>query len=93
MYLKLNYILKLGPPLPKGLASHSMVKLGENLYTVGGFFHDEIDEFIKFSESREVQKLTCVLGTCSWTTLTQKLKVGRTGAVVIPVMDSFCTLN
>ena len=91
MYLKLNYILKLGPPLPKGLASHSMVKLGENLYTVGGFFHDEIDEFTKFSESREIQKLTCVSGTCSWTTLTQQLKVGRGYTVAIPVKDSFCT--
>ena len=68
-----------------------MVKLGENLYTVGGFFHDEIDEFIKFSESREMQKLTCVLGTCSWTTLTQQLKVGRGYTVAIPVKDSFCT--
>ena len=91
MYLKLNYILKLGPPLPKGLASHSIVELGENLYTVGGFFHDEIDEFTKFSESREMQKLTCVLGTCSWTTLTQQLKVGRGQLVAIPINDNFCS--
>ena len=83
--------MKLGPTLPKGLASHSMVELGENLYTVGGFFHNEIDEFIKFSESREVKKLTCVSGVCSWTTLTQQLKVGRGYTVAIPVGDSFCT--
>ena len=93
MYLKLSYILKLGPPLPKRLASHSMVELGENLYTIGGFSHDEIDEFTEFTESREIQKLTCVSGACSWTKLTQLLKVGRGYAVAIPVMDSFCTPN
>ena len=91
MYLKLNYLLKLGPPLPKVLASHSMVELGENLYTIGGFSHDEIAKFTEFPESREIQKLTCVSGACSWTTLTQQLKVGRGYTVAIPVSDSFCT--
>ena len=91
MYLKLNYLLKLGPPLPKGLASHSMVELGENLYTIGGFSHDEIAKFTEFPESREIQMLTCVSGVCNWTTLTQQLKVGRGYTVAIPVSDSFCT--
>ena len=62
-----------------------MVELGENLYIFGGTTGS-------FYE-KEIHKLTCVAGSCSWTTLTQKLKVGRRSAVVIPVMDYFCTPN
>ena len=63
-----------------------MVELGENLYIVGGYSSDP-------TYRKEIQKLTCVSGACSWTTLTQQLKVGRSNAVVIPVMDSFCNPN
>ena len=63
-----------------------MVEVGGNIYIIGGEHSDG-------SYHKKIRKLTCVSGTCSWTTLTQKLKVGRTGAVAIPVMDSFCTPN
>ena len=62
-----------------------MVELGENLYIFGGTTGS-------FYE-KEIHKLTCVAGSCSWTTLTQKLNVGRRSAVVVPVMDHFCTPN
>ena len=62
-----------------------MVELGENLYIFGGTTGS-------FYE-KEIHKLTCVAGSCSWTTLTQKLKVGRRSAILIPVMDYFCTQN
>ena len=81
----------LGPALPKGLASHSMVEIGENLYVIGGFSPDGTSS--PYPMSKGIQKLTCVSGACSWTTLTQQLKVGRGYTVAIPVMDSFCTPN
>ncbi len=62
-----------------------MVGLGENLYVIGGTTGS-------FYE-KEIHKLTCVAGSCSWTTLKQKLKVGRRSAVVIPVNDALCTPN
>ena len=82
---KLFLFLKLGPALPYGLFGHSMVELGENLYTIGGFDGS--------GYQKEIQKLACASATCSWTTLTKQLKVGRNGPVSIPVMDSFCTRN
>ena len=78
-------LLKLGPTLPKGLFSHSMVEVGENLYIIGG---DSDDDYLK-----EIHKLTCVSGSCSWTTLTQQLKEERMNVVAIPVMESFCNSN
>ena len=82
--------MKLGPALPKQLEFHSMVELGGSLYIISG-----VDTGFGFSDGsryqKEILKLTCAFGTCSWTTLTQQIKVGRYGAVLIPVMDSFCT--
>ena len=67
-----------------------MVELGGSLYIISG-----ADSAFGFSDDsryqKEILKLTCVSRTCSWTTLTQQIKVGRYGAVLIPVMDSFCT--
>ena len=80
---------KLGPALPKGMDTHSMVELGEHLYVIGGSSPDFISS--DFPAWKEIHKLTCVSGACSWTTLTQQLKVGRGFAIGIPVMDSFCT--
>jgi len=71
--------------LPKGLAGHSMVEIGENLYVIGGFSPDGTSS--PYPVSKGIQKLT------SWTTLTQQLKVGRGYTVAIPVIDSFCTPN
>ena len=78
--------LKLGPALPKVLLYHSMVEVGENLYAIGGYSTDGLFQ-------NEIQKLTCTSGACSWTTLTQQLKVHRMSAVAIPIMDSFCNPN
>ena len=77
--------MKLGPALPRALWGHSMVEVGENLYIIGG---DSDDDYLK-----EIHKLTCVSGSCSWTTLTQQLKEERMNVVAIPVMESFCTSN
>ena len=78
----------LGPEiLKKDLILHSMVKVGENVYIVCG--HSSAESGFQ----TEIQKLTCVSGVCSWTILSQQLKLGRYRAVAIPVMDSFCTPN
>ena len=68
-----------------------MVEIGENLYIIGGFSPDGTSS--PYPVSKEIQKLTCVSGACSWTTLTQQLKVGRDDTVAIPVIDSFCIRN
>ena len=78
-------VLKLGPALPRALWSHSMVEVEENLYIIGG---DSDDDTLK-----EIHKLTCISGSCSWSTLTQQLKEERTNVVAIPVMESFCNSN
>ena len=77
--------MKLGPALPRALWAHSMIEVGENLYVIGG---DSDDDTVK-----EIHKLTCVSGSCSWTTLTQQLKEERMSVVSIPVMESFCNSN
>ena len=78
----------LGPEiLQKDLRSHSMVQVGENIYIICG--HSSAESGFQ----TKIQKLTCVSGVCSWTILSQQLKLGRNSAVAIPVMDSFCTPN
>ena len=79
------FFLTLGPTLPKKCNRHEMVDIGEHLYIIGG---DDGNDYLN-----EIQKLTCVSSVCSWTTLTQQLKVGRSNTVAIPVIDSFCTPN
>ena len=62
-----------------------MVEVEENLYIIGG---DSDDDTLK-----KIHKLTCVSGSCSWSTLTQQLKEERMLVVAIPVMESFCKSN
>ena len=76
--------LTLGPSLPKALIWSSMVELGDNLYIIGGRSNDGS------SDQREIHQLSCFSGLCSWTTLTQQLKVAREYQVVIPIDDTFC---
>ena len=78
----------LGPEiLQKDLRDHSMVQVGENIYIICGH------SLAESGFQTKIQRLTCVSGVCSWTILSQQLKLGRSGAVAIPVMDSFCTPN
>ena len=81
--------MKLGPTLPTGLEGSSMVELGENLFLIGGFGPSS-GCFDVSGYQTEIQKLTCVSGSCSWTTLTQQLKVARQQLVAIPVDNDFC---
>ena len=76
--------MTLGPALPKAISGTSMVELGDNLYIIGGYSDDGS------SVQREIHQLSCVSGLCSWTTLTQQLKVARKFLVAIPVDDIFC---
>ena len=76
--------LTLGPALPKALRGSSMVELGDNLYIIGGFSNDGS------GLQNEIHQLSCISGLCSWTTLTQQLKVARQQLVAIPVDNDFC---
>ena len=61
-----------------------MVELGDNLYVIGG-----MDGSI--GVQNEIHQLSCISATtCSWTTLTQQLKIARYGLVAIPIDDTFC---
>ena len=77
--------LTLGPPLPKAHKKSSMVELGDNLYIIGGWSNDGS------GDQNEIHQLSCFSATtCSWTTLTQQLKVTRRDLVAIPIGDTFC---
>ena len=62
-----------------------MVELGENLYIIGGHSYSGASSF-----EREIHELSCISGSCSWRTLTQRLKVERQSLIAIPVDNSFC---
>ena len=64
-----------------------MVELGENLYIIGGYSNDGISG----GYQNEIHELSCISGSCIWTTLTQELNVARSHFVAIPVKDSVCT--
>ena len=76
-------MLKLGPVLPEPLREHSMIEIQGDAYLFGGFDEGKWNSAI--------YQLSCSSGMCSWATLNQALKVGRTATVAIPVPDSFCT--
>ena len=80
--INFSSFLTLGPALPKALYLSSMVELGDNLYTIGG------DD--RSGNQNEIHQLSCFSGLCSWTTLTQQLKVARSTLVAIPVDKTFC---
>ena len=76
--------MTLEPSLPKALLFSSMVELGGNLYIIGGESNDGS------YYQNEIHQLSCFSGLCSWTTLTQQLKVAREFLVAIPIDDTFC---
>ena len=71
----------LGPRMPKSLGGHSAVQFGGDLYTIGG---------LPNAYQKEIQRISCSSRVCTWTTINQQLKVGRSWTVAIPVMDSLC---
>ena len=80
--IKFSSFLALGPALPKALERSSMIELGDNLYIIGGLSIDGLQN--------EIHQLSCFSELCSWTTLTQQLKVARNNLVAIPIGDTFC---
>jgi hypothetical protein len=80
--INFSSFLTLGPALPKALSYSAMIEVGENLYIIGGKSND--------GYQKEIHQLSCVSGSCSWTTLTQQLKVARYSLVAIPVELIFC---
>jgi hypothetical protein len=61
-----------------------MVELGDNLYIIGGKSSGGS------GNQNEIYQLSCFSGLCSWTTLTQQLKVARQNVIAIPVDNTFC---
>ena len=80
--LVFSFLLILGPPLPKGLFSLSVLEMHGDVYVIGGWANS--------GAKSKIYRLSCLSGLCSWTTLKQKLKVGRSASVAIPVQDHFC---
>ena len=80
----INFLLTLGPPLPKGLSGPSIVEIQGDAFSFGGYNGGG-------NHNSVIYQLTCSSGTCSWSTNNQELKVGRQYHVAIPVPDSFCT--
>ena len=65
---------------------YAVVEVGRDLYVIGGSNGDG-------GNHKEIQKLSCSSRVCTWTTINQQLKVGRSWPVAIPVMDALCTTN
>ena len=68
--------------MPKKLAFHSAVEIGGDLYTLGGSsgagYQTTIYRMSRWSR------------VCTWTTMTQKLKLARRNFVAIAIPKSFC---
>ena len=75
--------------MPKSLGGHSAVQFGEDLYTIGGGGQDGGG----YKYETAIHRLSCSSRICTWTTMTQQLKVTRTSLIAIPVMDSLCVPN
>ena len=72
--------------MPKRIEALTAAEIGGDLYTIGGYSPDDAGK-----KQTEIQKMTCSLRVCTWTTISQSLKVGRSYLVAIPVMDLLCT--
>ena len=86
--LSFLFWLTLGPPFPKVLWSFSILEMHGDVYVFGGMGGVS---YSTFALQSLIYKLSCSSGLCSWTTLSQQLKVARQQLVAIPVPDSFCT--
>ena len=76
--------------MPIKVSSLSVVQSGGDLYTIGG---DLGGRGAQKQFNSAIHKLSCLSRVCAWTTLTQELKVGRKGTVVIPISKSMCVSN
>ena len=76
--------------MPIKVTGLSVVQFGGDLYTIGGNLGDRGSQ-TQFNSA--IHKLSCSSRVCKWTTLTQELKVGRYGTVVIPISKSMCVSN
>ena len=77
-----------GPQMPKRIEALSAAEIAGDLYTIGGYSPDDAGK-----KQTKIQKLTCSSRVCTWTTMTQQLKVARNSLIAIPVIDSLCGLN
>ena len=85
--LSFLFWLTLGPPFPKVLWSFSILEMHGDVYVFGGKSGTTSSAF---DSQSLIYKLSCSSGLCSWTTLSQELKVARHSMVAIPVPDHFC---
>ena len=79
-------IYHVGPPLPKTLMDHEMVRVGPDLVVLGGYSDSG-------GTSDNLYKLSCSSNICKWETLPQRLKIPRYSFVAIPVPEDFVTCN
>ena len=82
------FLLTLGPPLPKALRYFSMLEIQQDVFIFGG------QDSVSNSHNSAIYQLTCSSVICSWSTIKQELKVGRslTSAILVPdYFGNFCT--
>jgi hypothetical protein len=75
-----SFLLILGPEMPKAIRLHSLHEIQGDVYLFGGQSGG--------SKNSAIYQLSCSSGNCSWSTVTQVLKVARYLTVVIPVSDT-----
>merc|ERR1712018_487120 len=66
-----------GPDMPRKLAGHKMVSIGQDLIVIGGSKN--------LLYSKDIFRLECKSRNCSWKKLKQQLKYGRDSFVAMPI--------
>ena len=82
-------MLTLGPVLPEALDKISMVEIQGDAFVFGGYGGGSGGQS-NWIYNSNIFQFSCSSGNCSWSTLNQELKVGRSSTVAIPVPDTFC---
>jgi hypothetical protein len=87
------FFLTLGPPIPlpggkEYIYDHTMIEMQGDVFVFGGIGSGQASIGV---DAKTIYKLSCSSGICSWSTLSQALKFGKSLIVAIPVPDSFCT--
>merc|ERR1719319_694530 len=73
-----------GPQMTKTLYGSTAVQIEGDLYIVGGVSNDG------YGSQTAIHRMSCWSRNCTWTTMTQELKVARADSVAIAIPKSFC---
>ena len=74
--------------MPQKVGGHSMVMVGNSVLSLGGLGELICDTHCYFPTYDDIYQLDCADTICFWTTLEQKLSIGRAAFVAMQVPNS-----